>query len=261
MLLLTAAFFAGCGQSDKMEVENVNDGGDALRIDPKSANESKVVARVNGVPIYEDELRGGRPVEYYITEEILYQKGLGMGLDDKYVEKIRDYKKQLIVHDIRTTILEDLPPTKEVSDEDIQNYYDMNPQKYTVVRMQEIAFVDKRLGDEILTRVKNGEDLTEIVNSYAESGANVVGRDLGHNRGLLNEFDTLELGSVSKVIEKPDNTYSVIKIVEIKPVPLQQTKRAIKHLLEAKRIKHAQDNYANKIAKENDIKIEIMNNN
>ena len=266
-LLLSAAFIAGCGESDKEkgvnangESEQITAGGDStLGVDPKLEREGKVVARVNGVPIYEDELKG-RPVQHFITEEVLYQKGLGLGLDAKYAEKIRDYKKHLIVHDLKTGILEDLPPTKEVSDEEIQSYYDMNPAKYTFVRMREIAFVDKSLGDEIYNKVKNGEDLADIVDSYTKSGANVAGKDLGYNRGMLNRFDTMEVGSVTEIISKPDGTYSVIKIVEIKPIPLHQSERAIRHILQAKRKSFAHDKYAREIIRENNMEIEIVNN-
>jgi len=191
---------------------------------------------------------------------VLYQKGLWLGLDEKYAEKVRDYKKQLIVHDLQADVLENLPPMKEVSDEEVQSYYDNNSEKYTFVRMQEVGFVDKNLGDEILRKMKSGEDLTEIVNGYAESGANVVGRDLGFNRAMVKEFDTVGLGSVSDIITKPDGSYSVIKIVEIKPIPLRQTERAIRSLLKAKRKSYANDNYANQIIEENNIKVEIIEN-
>ncbi len=271
LLILPVVIVAACGAPDKSEdkAENktVNESGNkspeqaqsALKIDPKPQRDSKVVARVNGVPIYEDELKG-RPLQYLITEEVLYQKGLGLGLGEKYAEKIRDYNKQLIVHDLKMDILENLPPTKEISDEEVKAYYDNNPERYTFVRMHEVGFVDKNLGDEILAKVKNGEDLTEIVNAYVESGANVVGRDLGFNREMVKEFDNIELGAVTDVLTKPDGSYSVIKIVEIKPIPLRQTERAIRQLLEAKRKSYANDNYANQIIEENGIEVEIIDN-
>jgi len=167
----------------------------------------------------------------------------------------------LIVSDIKSNVLEDMPAAKEVSDEEIQSYYENNPRKYTFFRMQEVAFADKGLGDEIQSRVKGGEDLTEIVNSYTQSGANVVGKDLGYNKELLSQFGTFEVGSVTGVISKPDGTYSVVKIVEVKPIPLNQSERAIRHLLEAKRKAQAQDDYASQIAEESGIKIEIMDSN
>jgi len=268
ILLMSVAFTAGCGQSDNKNGDNVNDQSKQsaaeesgkLIVDPKPQSESKVVARVNGVPIYEDELNG-RPVQHMVTEEILYQKGLGLGIDEKYAQKLRDYKKHLIVSDIKSNVLEEMPAAKEVSDEEIQSYYENNPRKYTFFRMQEVAFADKGLGDEIQSRVKGGEDLTEIVNSYTQSGANVVGKDLGYNKELLSQFGTFEVGSVTGVISKPDGTYSVVKIVEIKPIPLDQSERAIRHLLEAKRKAYTQDDYASQIAEESGIKIEILDSN
>lgn len=271
LLILPLTVVIACGTPDKSEekAENntVNESNNkpadqaqsTLKIDPKPKRDSKVVARVNGVPIYEDELKG-RPLQHLITEEVLYQKGLGLGLDEKYAQKIRDYNKQLIVHDLKTEVLENLPPAKEVSDEEIKAYYDNNPERYTFVRMHEVGFVDKNLGDEILGKMKSGEDITEIVNGYVESGANVVGRDLGFNREMVKEFDNIELGAVTDIITKPNGSYSVIKIVEIKPIPLHQTERAIRRLLEAKRKAHANDNYANQIIEENNVEVEIIDN-
>ncbi len=275
LLILPAVIMTACGAPDKgenkAEDKTVNESSNKspeqaqsqaqsmVKTDPKPQKDSKVVARVNGVPIYQDELKG-RPLQHLITEEVLYQKGLGLGLDEKYAEKVRDYKKQLIVHDLKTEILENLPPTKEVSDEEIQNYYDNNTERYTFVRMYEVGFADKNLGDEILGKVKSEEDLTEIVNAYVESGANVAGRDLGFNRKMVREFDSVELGSVTGVITKPDGSYSVIKIVEIKPIPLRQTERPIRRLLEAKRKGYANDNYANQIIEESGIEVEIIEN-
>ena len=266
LLILPAVLAAGCGTQEKAQDKKAGEsseqtemqGQTGVKIDPKPQRDDKVVARVNGVPIYHDELKG-RPVQHLISEEIIYQKGLGLGLDEKYAERMRDYQKQLIVHDLKMELLENQPPMKEISNEEIKSYYDSNPAKYTFVRMQEVGFTDKNLGDEILGKVKSGEDLTELVNSYVESGANVVGRDLGYNREMVKKFDVIELGAVTDVITKPDGSYGVIKIVEIKPIPLNQTERAIRRTLEAKRKSYAFDNYANQIVEENNIEIEIFN--
>ena len=261
ILILPALIVIGCGAQEKSENKEgaAQDTGanSALKTDPKPQMDSEVVARVNGVPIYKDELNG-RPVKELVSEEVIYQKGLGMGIDEKYAQKLRDYRKQLVVHEMKGDILEELPPAKQISDEEILSYYEANPKKYTFVRMQEVGFADKDLGDEIVGKMKGGEDLTEIVNSYTESGANVVGRDLGYSREMLKLFDTVELGAVTDVITKPDGSYSVVKIVEIKPIPLTQSERAIRRLLEAKRKSSAYEEYADIIIKENGAQIEII---
>ena len=273
LLMLPAFIMAACGAQEQAENNTAAEDKSAtepsdhtqaqdssgLEVDPKPKKNSPVVATVNGVPIYESELNG-RPVQQLITDEVLYQKGLGDGLGDKYAEKIREYRKQLIVHEIKTNVLENQPPTKEVSDEEIKDYYDLNAERYSFVRMHEVGFTDKTLGDEILEKVKSGEDLTEIVNAYVEVGANVVGRDLGYNREMVKKFDALEVGSVTEILEKPDGSFGVIKIVEIKPIPLHQTERAIRRLLEAKRISAANENYANQIIQENGVEVDIMQN-
>jgi len=78
LLILPAVIVAACGAPDKSEdkAENktVNESSNkspeqaqtAIKIDPKPQRDSKVVARVNGVPIYQDELKG-RPIQHLIT--------------------------------------------------------------------------------------------------------------------------------------------------------------------------------------------------
>lgn len=265
VLIMPALIVAACGGQDKPESKAQNEseragtdnGPGGLRSDPKPERNTDVVAIVNGIAIYKDELKG-RPVKDLISEEVIYQKGLGMGLEDKYTQKLRDYRKQLIVNDIRSDILDGLPPSKEVSDEEIQGYYNNNPLKYNFVRMHEIGFSDEGLGEEILTKVKSGEDPAEIANSYSESGANVLSRDLGYSREMLKHFNDVEVGAVTEIITKPNGSYSVIKIIEIKPIPLRQSERAIRRLLEAKRKTAAYNDYADQIVEESGIEIEIV---
>lgn len=265
ILILPAFIIVGCGTQEqpenepeaKNEQKSAAEVQTALKTDPKPERQTQVVATVNGIPIYQDELKG-RQVKDLVSDEVLYQKGLALGLDEKFTQKLRDYRKQLIVNDMKSDILEDLPAEKVVSDEEVQQYYDNNKAKYSFVRMYEIGFSDEGLGEEIAGKLEEGEDPSEIADSYSETGANVLGRDLGYSKEMLKHFRNIEVGAVTEVITKPNGTYSIIKIVEMKPIPLRQSERAIKRILEAKRKTTAYNAYADQIIEENNVEIDIV---
>ena len=105
-------------------------------------------------------------------------------------------------------------------------------------------------------KVSQGEDLQQIAVSYEDIPVNVS--DLGYNRKLAQQFKNKEVGAVSEVIQKENGTFAVMKIVEIKEIPLSASKNAISHILEARRKGDMFENKANRLAEENGITIERM---
>ncbi len=221
----------------------------------KPEKSGKVVARVNGEPIYEDDIRS-QDIESAITEEILYQEGLKRGLDKELEDKVLAYKKSIIVRNMKSDILQNMEPYKEISDEDIKQYYEDNKMKYTNVKIQEINFSDKGMADEIEKMAGEGGDLRDIADNYQDS--DVKFKDIGYNRQLTTYFDKIEVGSVTGVIEKKDGTYSILKIVDVRETPLNQVKNPVKENLEALRKRRAYNDYVKKIAEENNFKVEII---
>jgi hypothetical protein len=267
-LLLVVLIFIGCNQSDSngkppsaSEDDSDNKQSQTATNDNTAYDESepevrgKVLARVNGQPIYEDDLKGYN-LEYVVTEEIIYQEGIRQGIDKQYRDQVRNYNRRLIIRGSKQNILENAAPTKTVSDEEIKNFYENNKDKYSHVRIHEISFPDSRLGSEIQEKAKNGEELQTIANSHPDLEITV--NDIGYNRAMAQHFKTREVGMVSEVIQKPDGTFSVLKIVEIKDIPFNISKKSIKFILEAFRKTHMYDSYARKVAEENNMTIEII---
>lgn len=261
LLVITILFSYGCNQTDNNqeqpqsgeETSQNNDSGTQIERQ-KPESDSKVVARVNGVPIYEDEIKN-KDINTLVTEEILYQEGLRRGLDKKYHDKVMDYQKSLIVKDIESGILKDLPPEKPVYNQDIQDYYEKHKDNYTRAKIKEINFKDKEQGEEIEKMAAEGMNLEDIADKL---GSDVTVNDLGYNRTMARRFETKEEGSVTEVIEKRDGTYSILKIVEVSEIPLDYAGRAIRARLETKGHVHAINESARKIAEENNMKIEIL---
>ena len=87
-LLFIILILIGCNQSDSdskaPSADNTDNGSEQSQssmnentsvVETEPEREGKVVARVNGQPIYEDSLIG-RNLEYVINEEIMYQIGI-----------------------------------------------------------------------------------------------------------------------------------------------------------------------------------------
>ena len=263
-VLFVLLILIGCNQSDsngkatsadnsssEQSQSSMNDNTAATETEPERVG--KVIARVNGQPIYEDDLNG-RNLEYVITEEIIYQEGIRQGMDKQFRHKLRDYERRLIISVTKQSILENAEPTKPISNEQIQSYYELNKDKYTNVRIHEISFADSNFGNEIKDKAKSGEELQTIADSYPDLEITV--KDIGFNRDMAKHFKTREVGTVSEVIQKPDGTFSVLKIVEIRDIPLNRSGNAIKHILRSVQKARLFDGYAQIVADENNMTIE-----
>ena len=267
-LLFIFLILIGCNQSDsnskapsadktntgsEQSQSSLNDNTSAVETEPERIG--KVLARVNGQPIYEDSYTRA-DLEFFITEEIIYKEGIINGYDKSVRDRVRDFERRLIIASTKQRILENAEPEKAISSEDIKNYYESNKDKYVHVRIHEISFPDSSLGNEIRDKAKSGEELQAIANSYPDLKITVS--DIGYNRKMARYFTTREVGSVSEVIQKPDGTFSVLKIVGIKDIPFNVSKSSIKHRLEATRKAQMVDSYIRKAVEENNMTIEII---
>lgn len=268
LLILIFIVFIGCNQTDS-STESQSTEANKLQSQAKdsdiSENENseinedskgKILALVNGSHIYEDDLNSGN-LEFAITDEILYQVGIKQGKDKQYKDKVKEYEKMIIVRAIKVELLENAEPTKDISEEEIQYYYDSNKDKYTNFRIHEISFSDAFLGQEIKEKAESGIDPIDIANSYPDKEVMVV--DVGYNREMAQKFPNKDVGSVSDVIRKPNGAFSVLKIIEKKEIPINASRKSIRHLLEAKKQAQLIHDYSQKMAEENDIEVEIVN--
>ncbi len=267
-LLFVVLIFIGCNQSDSNgkppsapKDDSDNKQSQTATNDNTAYDESepevrgKVLARVNGQPIYEDEVRG-KDLDFAITEEIIYQDAIKRGIDKEYRDEVRIFERKLIIRKTKQRILENADPTKEISDEEINHYYELNKEKYSLVRIHEISFEDSKLGNAIKDKAESGEELQNIANSYPDLRISV--NDIGYDRQMSKHFKTIEVGAVSEVIQKPNGTFSILKIVEVKDMPLKNSKQSIKYILKAKGKADMIDRYARKAAEESNITIEII---
>jgi hypothetical protein len=215
-----------------------------------------VIARVNGKPIYKEDLRG-RPLEIAIDTEILYEAGMKQGLDKEVESAVEDYRKRLVVAAVQREIIQGLPKEEEVSQAEVEEYFKQNKSKYTAMSFKQIIVDNQNLADQIQKKAAAGEDFDKIAADLTKSGTIVNIRDLRFNRRFNDLFAGKPVGSVSDVI-KEGNKFVILKVTEVKELPLEKASQAIKYTVAAKRRSQAMHDYAEKAKKDNNITVEII---
>src|SRR3990170_4452494 len=198
--------------------------------DASVTTDKTVIARVNGRPVYKEDLRN-RPLETVIDNEILYEAGLKKGLDKKVANAVEEYEKRLIVSMLQRDIVSNLPKDDVVSEEEIMEYYKNNKIRYALLGIKEITVEDKDLAQEVHKKALSGEDLDKIAADYSKSGKNVKADTSRFNRKYNNRFTKLEVGSVSEIIED-GNTFKILNVFPSSIISLTlPTSSLVKRLL------------------------------
>src|SRR3990172_12616 len=235
----------GCGKSEKKE--------GTQKIE--TATDKKIVARVNGRPIYEGALKG-RPLENVIDYEIFYEVGLKQGLDKKFEGDVEEYRKRLIVASLQKDILAK-QSKEEITEQEIEEYYKQNEDKFNIMNFELIVVEDQNLANEIHKRAVNGEDFKKIASDYSGSDANVRVQDLRFNRKYDERFKGKEVGSISEVIQE-GKKFIILKLTDVKQVPVTRSQQAAKYSIMASKRAKAIHDFAEKAKDENNIKVEIL---
>lgn len=266
MLISTSALilFAGC-KAEQQKKEITKEENKTVLSQEQSTLQDKdsktVVARINGRPIYKEEI-GDEPLQRVIDEEILYEIGLKQGLDKnkKLEEQVERYKKRLIINAVRAEIFNNIGKEEsKVSDEEIEKYYRENENRYRYLSLKAIVTNDREIAEEIHKRALKGEDFEKIVSDYSKSGKEVTLRELGFTRKYNDLFKGNDIGSVSNIIQE-GNRFVILKVTDVRQLELQRVKPAIRATIAAQKRGKALHDYIEKLKKENNIKVEILGN-
>ena len=258
ILLAILAFISLNTGCEKRKEEKVTPSPSPVTQTPTSkeseATEKQIIARINGTPIYKEDLRGRR-LNDVIMNEIFYQEGLRQGVDKSVEDKVDNYKRELVEGIVIKDYLDKLPDLKKVSDEEIESYYKDRVQAYKYVRIQEISVSDEKVAEDVMKRAKKGEDLEKIAEELS-----VPIRTAGMRPNKLAEkniFSTIEVGSLSDIV-KDGGGYKIVKIIAIGSYPLGQFRSVIIHNIRSQKRSQALQEYMDRIIKENNINVEIL---
>lgn len=206
------------------------------------STERKVVAEVNGEPIYLDDLErvwnnlpeayrsqfpGGMKdlLEQFIRQVLLLQEARKAGLesDPEVVRQIEEIKKQILIREI---IKREIIDKVQVSEEEIQKEYNTNPTQYTEpeqVKARHIMVSSREKAEAILAELQAGRPFEEVAREKSESPDALSGGSMGYiKRGDLDpdlEKVLFELapGNYSEIIEINDGFHIFLVEEHIKP--------------------------------------------
>ncbi len=130
------------------------------------------------------------------------------------------------------------------------------------VKSDSLSLVNLDLANNILLRIKSGEDFGKLAQQYSEDpGSKENGGELGYfaRRQMVQEFDAaafnLEVGEVSDIVETKFG-YHIIKLTDKKEYPsYAEEKNSLREIYEKSRKKDDFDNLLKKIEKEQNVAV------
>jgi len=159
-------------------------------------------------------------------------------------EKLRaQVEKEVLVQ----TMNEKKETEARISEKDVKEYYEKNPSKFKqpdTVKLRIITTTDEKKAQDILAKIKAGEDFGDIAYKMSEDPYRVKGGDLGymHKGMMIPEIEEaaskLKVGEVSDIV-KVENAWFIIKLEDKKPehmLSFEEIKGELKKELEKNRI-------------------------
>jgi len=164
-------------------------------------------------------------------------------------EKVRaQVEKEVLVQAIN----EKKETEARISEKDVKEYYEKNPSKFKqpdTVKLRIITTTDEKKAQDILAKIKAGEDFGDIAYKMSEDPYRVKGGDLGymHKGMMIPEIEEaaakLKVGEVSDIV-KVENAWFIIKLEDKKPervVTFEEIKGELKKELEKNRIQEIKE--------------------
>lgn len=258
LVLFSALVFSACSQTEKKE-EARTEGQAASKQEAQSEQEGKtLLARVNGNPIYKEDLNG-KSLKGAIRDEILYQEGLKQGLDKKFEKDVENYKRRIVVEAVKNDLLQNIAK-QEVTDEEIEEQYNRNLDKYTFLSLTEVSAGDKNTAEEIRKKLIEGADVNQIASEYAKSGIKISPANFGFVKKYNNLFQKKEPGQISKVVEE-NGQFKVFTIMDVRSIPFVKAQKSLQYNVMARKRGRIIDDLVEKIKKDNNITVEIIKGN
>jgi len=246
-----------------------------------------VLARVNGTPITADDvlLRLGGHENLYdtplkdkvlddiINDELLYQKGVKLGLDkdEKYRSKIllmelkiESYKRAEIARMVKQT---QINAHTVVSAEEIKDYYDKHADEIgTDLHIALIQFFDESQAKDALAKVRAGTPFDKVAAERAhitQKGSRPWDKGFLHWNQIpivfVDSVYGLKKGEVSDIlVAAPDELY-LVEVLDKKKNPqasFDSMRGVIENHLYAIKTKQAYENYLQQLRKEAAIKMQ-----
>lgn len=206
---------------------------------------------------YKVQLKKVDVLEQMITQSLLIQKSDEMNLreDPEVAFQIKATVEQIL---IQVLLEKEIVEKTTLSDEDFQAYYEEHREDYwqeEEVRAFDILVETREQAEEIILKLKEGQEFTALAQESSIASSAVDGGDLGFIRKgtLVDEIEeklfTLDLEEISEIIPV-ENGFHVFKVTEKNPsgyLELSVVKGEIESQLLPMRQQEAFDQYLKNI--------------
>jgi peptidyl-prolyl cis-trans isomerase C len=190
---------------------------------------------------------------YVINREVLYQEAKQKGLDkNKAIKmKVEDLRRAMVIDALLEQVLKG---KSEVSDNEIQKYYQENRSRFTEpleINIRHIVVNSESALKEVLKRLAEGGSFEKIASLYNVDKSRENGGNLGYiRRGQLAPtfaqfeevaFSLQKRGDTSEVVKTPLG-YHIIQLLETRGTalkPFNAVKEKIRFFLQAKKRQEA----------------------
>lgn len=267
-------------------------GGCTAKKDEAKTTPAKVLAKVNGIEITEDDLRLSartahgmapegeklRALDDVIKAELLYQEALRLGLDKSpsYKREVERLEKQL-ANAKRAELTRRLYNTQiaaklEISDKEARDFYDRNRERInTEVHLGVLTFLSQEEAQAARQKIAGGEDFRKVATAIAGktmgTGQTPAGQppwDMGFlpwgriPPEIVDVVYNLKPGQVSEVVSSKPGLFRLYTLFETRQTKQKTDFEAVAGLIKMrlldKKIKESYEQYIAKLWR--DAKIE-----
>jgi peptidyl-prolyl cis-trans isomerase C len=187
---------------------------------------------------------------YVITREVLYQEAKKKGLDKKkeILAKVEDFKRAMVIDAL---LEEELRRKDEVSDGEVQKYYQEYQDQFTEpreVKIRHIVVNAEPILKEVLMKLSKGGSFEKLASTYNVDRTREDGGNIGWiKRGQLSPalaqyeeeaFSLRKKGEMSNVVKTPVGWYYILWLEDTRGTvvkPLDQVKEKIRFFLQTKK--------------------------
>lgn len=178
-------------------------------------------------------------IESYINKQILYKEALRRGYGEKedFKKTVEEYKKKILIKNLTDDLLKN-----EISDNELEQYYVLNREKYESASITQVSVIPKNKDSQDLSSLQN---LLKSISTNLQNGVgthelkkhsdynikikeNIEITKDKYNKTLADIIFTMKKGQVSKPV-KLGNSFIVLKIIEGPDyIPFKKVKNDIK---------------------------------